>query len=334
MPLRIERVADEAGARAYHALERSTIAMDHPGLLAEPLDDVLGLLPNPLASFRVAFYLGRVGDDVVASGFLVLPLAENTHTCDVNVLVTLGSRCEGIGTQMARFLLAEARREGRRVARGFVGAPLDAASPGDEMAAALGAIGALGSIRRELRLADVDAGDVGVQLKELRGGRGAAYDLVSWQDTCPGALVDGAAGILPRVLSDSPRGELDMDDAVWDAARYREYELEFRARRRHQLATAAVERATGRLVAFTDLNVPLTDHRQAAQYGTVVVPDHRGRRLGWMVKAANLLHLLDAYRDTESVQTYNAEENVHMVAVNEALGFRPVERMTIWQLTL
>jgi RimJ/RimL family protein N-acetyltransferase len=108
----------------------------------------------------------------------------------------------------------------------------------------------------------------------------------------------------------------------------------FVARRRHQLATAAVERATGRFVAFTDVNVPFSDHRVVSQFGTVVEPEHRGHRLGLAVKIANLINVLDAYPDAESVQTYNAEANEHMIAVNEALGFRAVERSSHWQLEL
>lgn len=125
-----------------------------------------------------------------------------------------------------------------------------------------------------------------------------------------------------------------MEDEVWDVPRFREYEAMFVARRRHQLATAAVERATGRFVAFTDLNVPFSDHRVVSQFGTVVEPDHRGHRLGLAVKTANLINVLDAYPDAESIQTYNAAENEHMIAVNEVLGFRAVERSTHWQLEL
>ncbi len=34
------------------------------------------------------------------------------------------------------------------------------------------------------------------------------------------------------------------------------------------------------------------------------------------------------------VSTWNAEENSHMIAVNEALGHQVVDRMTEWQLDL
>jgi GNAT superfamily N-acetyltransferase len=334
MELQIEHVVDAAGASEVHAILAVADPFDHPGLVAEPLDDLVGMLPNPLPSFRVAFYLGRAEGDAVATGFLGLPLVENTHTANVFATVALDARRRGVGTQMVEFLLEQARSEGRRVAIGVVGAPLDGTSPGSAMAARLGAIEALVSVRRELHLGELDRAELEARLKVLREGRGTSYDLVSWVDTCPDHLVEGAAALLPRVMSDSPQGVLDMEDEVWDAARFREYEAMFVARRRHQLATAAVERATGRFVAFTDVNVPFSDHRVVSQFGTVVEPDHRGHRLGLAVKLANLINVLDAYPDAESVQTYNAAENEHMIAVNEALGFRAVERSSHWQLEL
>ncbi len=332
--MQIEQVVDDTGAAAFHALECSTTPIDHPGLVGEPLDDLLGMLPNPLPSYRVEFYLGRAGDEVVATGFFGLPLIDNTHMCQINVTVALDARRRGFGTEMAEFLLEKGRGAGRRNVNATASAPLDGTSPGNEFAAKLGAADALGSIRRELRLADVDRGELEGRLAELRDGSCAPYDLVTWQGRCPDDLVEGAAAILPLVMSDSPRGDLEMDDEVWDAARYREFETMFAARKRHQLVAAAVERSTGTVAALTDLNVPLSEHRVVAQMGTVVEPTHRGHRLGIAVKATNLLTLLDAYRDAETVQTYNAAENEHMIAVNEELGFRAVERSTHWQMAL
>ncbi len=334
MKLQIERVVDAAGAAEFHALGAEAEPVDHPGLVAEPLDDLVGMLPNPMPSFRVAFYLGRAGAEAVATAFLGLPMVENTHTANVHVVVALGARRHGVGTQMVSFLLDEARRAGRRLAVGTVGTPLEGTSPGSEMAARSGATEALVSIRRELRLSQLDRGDLEARLRVLLDGPGAPYEHVSWVDRCPEHLVDGAAALVPRVMSDSPQGALDMDAEVWDEARYREYEAMFAARRRHQLVSAALERATGRLVAFTDVNVPFSEHRVVSQFGTVVEPDHRGHRLGLAVKTANLIHVLDTYADAASIQTFNAAENEHMIEVNEALGFRAVERSTHWQLPL
>ena len=81
---------------------------------------------------------------------------------------------------------------------------------------------------------------------------------------------------------------------------------------------------TGHLVGFTVLSVPQQAHRSAAQYATLVLREHRGHRLGMLLKVANLVHLERVSPGHPSVTTFNAEENRHMLAVNEALGFRPI----------
>lgn len=44
-------------------------------------------------------------------------------------------------------------------------------------------------------------------------------------------------------------------------------------------------------------------------------------------KVANLAWLQREEPDRTAVVTFNAEVNAHMVGVNEAMGFRPVERL-------
>src|SRR5690606_20989594 len=60
-------------------------------------------------------------------------------------------------------------------------------------------------------------------------------------------------------------------------------------------------------------------------YDTAVVPEHRGRRIGIWVKAAMLDWLAGTRPGVREIETDNAGDNVHMLAVNEELGFR-VER--------
>jgi RimJ/RimL family protein N-acetyltransferase len=83
----------------------------------------------------------------------------------------------------------------------------------------------------------------------------------------------------------------------------------------------------GPLVAFTDLQVPLAQPQRAHQGGTLVLREHRGHRLGALVKAAVLRELGETLPVVRRISTYNSEGNVPMVAVNEALGFRPAGQL-------
>jgi hypothetical protein len=52
------------------------------------------------------------------------------------------------------------------------------------------------------------------------------------------------------------------------------------------------------------------------------------------MKAANLRQLRERSPDTRYLNTWNADSNTAMVAVNDALGFRAVEIFQEWQLHL
>ncbi len=96
----------------------------------------------------------------------------------------------------------------------------------------------------------------------------------------------------------------------------------------------AIERSSGRLVAYTDIGIASSEPVVGEQWDTIVDPQHRGHRLGLLVKLANLRQLRARFPATESVQTYNATENAHMRAVNAQLGFVELERSVAWQFSI
>jgi RimJ/RimL family protein N-acetyltransferase len=86
---------------------------------------------------------------------------------------------------------------------------------------------------------------------------------------------------------------------------------------------AAVHDASGELAAMTQLSVA-PDHPKWGHQGlTAVTRQHRGHRLGLLVKAAMLGWLAETEPAIERIETGNASANAHMIAVNELLGFEP-----------
>lgn len=63
-------------------------------------------------------------------------------------------------------------------------------------------------------------------------------------------------------------------------------------------------------------------------------PEHRRRRLGLQVQLANLEFARTLHRAIRQIDTYNAVANPHMIAINEAIGFRPLDRLLEYQLDL
>lgn len=133
--------------------------------------------------------------------------------------------------------------------------------------------------------------------------------------------------------SEAPVGQLDMLPERWNEQRLRDAEERRIAQGRASYTTVGVA-GDGSLAGYTQLAVPAHDPDNAYQWDTLVLPKHRGHRLGVALKVANLRRLQDAQGDLRLMHTWNAEVNRPMLAVNEALGFRPVERHEEWQRDL
>lgn len=334
MSLRIEHVTGESGARAWQAVDAAVVPVDHPGLVADPVEGVLAELPAGTPSEWVGYYVGyEAGGAAVAHGRLQLPQRDNVHLAHLNCAVVPAQRRRGYGTAMFDALLDVARGEGRRTFVLESAGPLDAPAAGDEFLRARGAVPALNSIRRVLELARVDPSQH-AELGREAVARAGDYRVVQWVDRVPEELVADAAVLLGRMATDAPMGALEWGKETWDGSRYRERERVNERSGRRVLAAGAVHEASGRMVAYTDLALYPAQPAVVEQWDTIVAPQHRGHRLGMLVKLANLRLLGETFTGVERVSTWNADSNAYMVPINEALGFRPVERGNEWQLSL
>ncbi|WP_167051518.1 GNAT family N-acetyltransferase [Salinibacterium sp. ZJ77] len=161
------------------------------------------------------------------------------------------------------------------------------------------------------------------------------YGIHVWQERTPPEWLDDIAMLITRMSTDAPQGALDEPEDVWDAARLTDVEQKRIDTGGETLLTTAAEHiASGRLVAFTVMFVPYDVSQPIAQGDTLVLREHRGHHLGMHIKLANVKAAARRFPGHPSVTTWNAEENRHMLAVNEALGFEPMGYEGAWKRTL
>jgi len=91
-------------------------------------------------------------------------------------------------------------------------------------------------------------------------------------------------------------------------------------RQPHQHRLMARHKETGAWAGHTIVCVDEHCPGFAMQEDTSVVSAHRGHRLGMLLKATMLLWLRDAQPMLETIDTWNALSNRHMIAVNDELG--------------
>ena len=172
------------------------------------------------------------------------------------------------------------------------------------------------------------------QLRDRARGASPEYRTVRWLAPTPPELAEGYAWMKSRMITDTPAAALEFDEEVWDAARVARHDARYVDAGRTLQVTAAQHIATGELCAFNELVIG-KDRREAThQEDTLVLSDHRGHRLGMLVKCEALLSWRDVAPESPRVITYNAEENRPMLDINEAIGFVPIAYEGAWKKVL
>lgn len=305
--------------------------------------DVPSWLPSELRALarssgdatRVASVVADGDDAVVGAALSKLSLAENPDVLEVLGLeVRPARRGEGFGRHLLAHVEALARSHGRDRLIAATETRLDDDDAASErFCAAAGFERALASSKRRLDL-PVDAATLAALEADAAAHAGDDYEVATWTGPCPGAWVPGRLALAHGMWTDTPSGELDREPERWDEGRLRDHEARTEAMGRELIATGAVHRASGELVGLSEIAVSRDAPQVGYQYDTIVLPSHRGHRLGLALKVANVRVVASRSPATARVYTWNADDNAPMIAVNDALGYRRVARGALWQRRL
>jgi GNAT superfamily N-acetyltransferase len=176
-----------------------------------------------------------------------------------------------------------------------------------------------------------------IALERLRtdaAGHAGDYRVFAWLGATPPELLDDMALLQTRMSTDAPSAGLGQPEDVWTAERFAAKEALLLDGPMKLLTAVALHEPSGRLAGFTLLGAPPELDRAVSQWDTIVLREHRGHRLGMLLKVANLQFLEEVAPGHPSVLTWNAEENRPMLSVNEAVGFVPIGYEGAWGKTL
>ncbi|WP_307857489.1 GNAT family N-acetyltransferase [Paenarthrobacter sp. DKR-5] len=317
--------------------------------LAYTADEMLQMFRDPYERYVVL--VGRLDDRIVARVGISMPLAEDTGLAELTMDVLPGYQHRGVGRELLAAAEDYARGEMRRHVFVETSHPASAeAALGRRLAAASGS-GSLPMDSREAAFAQ----RAGYELEQvsqfsmlalplpqelLRQLRSEAeetasgrYRMHGWADACPDRWVEDFAALQLHVGPEDQSIEL-AQTLAWDAGRVREAEAITTLQGRSTVVSAAEDVSTGHLVAFTVITVMGRDSSVVFQGDTVVVPQHRGNKLGLLIKAANMEQLQELHPQARRIYTWNAAENTYMLTVNKMLGYTPAGFTGQWQKPL
>ncbi|MGW6447013.1 GNAT family N-acetyltransferase [Lentzea sp. NPDC055074] len=243
------------------------------------------------------FVVAREDGKIIGYGEVRISLTEaNAHLATANVVVLPEQRRRGIGTALLRAALP--LMDGRTVVEAW---SVFADSPAEAFAAAHGFRVVSTMTRQRLTLGEPP------EVGELPAG----YELVTWQGAAPEAVVEAYVEAL-NGIRDAPQGETSLDLTRNTVESIRREEAETVPARWIVLLLHEGE-AAGVTVVELNPAVPTV----AEQLHTVVLPAHRGRGFGRLIKAS-MLHNL---KGVETIYTRTSSDNEHMLRVNHSLGY-------------
>jgi GNAT superfamily N-acetyltransferase len=289
-------------------------------------------------------FVARVDGHIVARSTYEFSDDDDVAWITIEVLERFTGR--GVGSALYDYVFRVARDEGKRTFQTEFYARADEPGPRIPSPSGFGSVPAesvgsrfairrgygLEMVLRHSRLAlPVDPDLLSRHRREAESAAGEDYRIVRWTGRTPELWLDDMATLHGRMFTDAPHGDLDMGEEVWDAHRMRALD-DTNVQGPRALVISAIEHVPShRLVAFTELNVPPERDRPIAQRDTLVLTEHRGHRLGMLLKVDNIQAVTAEYPGHPSITTTNAEENAYMLAVNEAVGFVPMAYAGVWK---
>ncbi|MFD6231789.1 GNAT family N-acetyltransferase [Streptomyces sp. NPDC060232] len=313
-------------AATWHRVVAASMARDLPGVPPPGPEQIHAQLTKPALDSRRLTWLatGADGVPVGVAGLRLFTSPGRDHLAEMELHVDPAHRRRGAGSRLLSAVVSACRAEDRRSL--IVEAAAD--SPGEAFCQKRNFRLALALDHLILHLNQWDEAAV-LRVAEAEH---PGYRLTGWTGTVPDDLAEAFA-TAKNAMNDMPVGDLDYGSVAWDADRVRAM-AQVIADRGDTLLTLAAVHDDATMAGYTEILVPQGAPPRVQQYDTAVVPAHRGHGLGLWLKAAMVRRLRAEHPGVVEVETDNAEDNVHMLAVNHRLGFRSYRRTREFQLDL
>jgi GNAT superfamily N-acetyltransferase len=321
-----------AQVTAVACIEEAARQVDDPDAFPTIPEMLAGQMRYGWDSEPAEHYLYTPEDGTDPVGVLVvdLPTRDNLHLVWAQIFVHPDHRRRGHGSVIMNEVLRIARRADRNTI--WVWTAEDDDQGAQCFVERFGFRYASHDARRRQMLADVDQ----TELQRVWASAEAAaadYCLERLQlpirDSVLNELVDVTAAI-----NDAPMGDLTYEDEKFDLQRLRDLETGVIGRGERGYRVLARHRMTGELGGHTMVIVHPLMSGVGGQADTAVARQHRGHRLGLLLKIDMMHWLAEVEPQLKIIETWNNVDNAFMINVNEAMGYRLSRIFNTYELRL
>lgn len=266
------------------------------------------------------------GETIVATASTHEALQENLEAIHVGIEVHPAFRGHGIATALLEQALIPAiRASGRTLVDAGAeipaeGDPDDPALPANRLAARLGlSCKNIGVCRMlPLPLEESLLERLAAKAAEKQG----AYRIERWDDGVPEEHLAAYGRLLTQLELDDPSEELEFEAPEFPAERIRVMEQRHREQGKRSILAVAIA-PDGTLAGNSEVQFQEGEATTVGwQENTLVMPEHRGHRLGLALKVATHAALREQAPGLRALATWNSHVNPWMIAINEQLGYR------------
>lgn len=333
MEIRPVDVHDEDLFQSFFEIMRAAELFERPGMPMWSYHEAAVHYRTPQPEEEVHPFAAFEGATMLGIATMSLPVNDNTDKVYAQVDVVPEQRRRGIGSALVDHIVGQTRAINRAIVLGESTFDMSQREthPYRRFAEKHGFALASVEINRALALPVAD--DFIKRWSDEAAPHHLDYRIETFDDAIPDELLESFCYLLNQLVVDAPTGDIDFEAQSTSPESLRIFEETLKKQGRTVYSTVAIDRS-GEAVAHSELVVPPGDPGNVYQWGTFVRRDSRGHRLGLAVKARNLQVMQAAHPDRRRIFTCNSEVNGPMVAINELMGFEPVDLLAEFQLKL